>query len=135
MAVSPPPTTATIFPLKKGASQGAQEEIPRPISSFSPGTPSHTFWAPVAITTAFVKYFSSPTKISNGVFEKSTFVTDLLIISAPRFSACFRILAIKSGPSIPSGKPGKLSTFVVNISCPPQDSPAKIKVEAAPRVV
>ena len=38
---------------------------------------------------------------------------------APKRSACFRIRSIKSGPLMPSGNPGKFSTSVVVINCPP----------------
>ncbi len=40
MAVSPPPTTAMSWSRKKKPSQVAHQEVPRPDSSFSPGTPS-----------------------------------------------------------------------------------------------
>src|SRR3972149_6146409 len=130
-----PPTTATFFPLKKGASQGAQVDTPRPISSFSPGTPNHLSEAPVAIITVREEYFVPPAISSRGFLLKSTDSTFFWINSAPNLSACSLINLIKSGPSTPSGKPGKLSTVVVSISCPPQISPPRIIVEAAPRVV
>lgn len=41
------------------------------------------------------------------------------IISAPNFSAWARMLTMRSGPSIPSGKPGKFSTSVVVVREPP----------------
>ncbi len=40
-------------------------------------------------------------------------------ISAPNLSAWARMFAIRSGPSMPSGKPGKFSTPVVVVSAPP----------------
>ena len=40
-------------------------------------------------------------------------------VVAPNRSAWARILAISSGPTIPSGNPGKFSTSVVIVSCPP----------------
>lgn len=36
-------------------------------------------------------------------------------------AACFRMFIIKSGPRMPSGNPGKFSTSVVAMSCPPTD--------------
>ena len=45
-------------------------------------------------------------------------------ISAPKRSACARISAIRSGPMMPSRKPGKFSTVVVIISWPPACSPS-----------
>lgn len=41
------------------------------------------------------------------------------IISAPNFPACVRMLSMRSGPSIRSGKPGKFSTSVVVVREPP----------------
>ena len=55
----------------------------------------------------------------NGRAERSTLVTFSVRISAPKRSACSRMLAMSSGPMIPSGKPGKFSTSVVSMSCPP----------------
>jgi hypothetical protein len=43
---------------------------------------------------------------------------------APARSACSRIRAISSGPSTPSGKPGKFSTMPVSMSWPPGAVPA-----------
>src|SRR5690348_5734999 len=53
IALSPPPTTATFLSLKNGATQGAQDETPRPINSLTPGTSSHLVSAPVAIIIDF----------------------------------------------------------------------------------
>ena len=55
---------------------------------------------------------------------RSTSVMSSVISSAPNFNACLRMLSIKSGPMIPSGNPGKFSTSVVVISCPPRTPPA-----------
>ena len=44
--------------------------------------------------------------------------------SAPKRSACLRMLSISSGPMMPSGKPGKFSTSVVVISAPPDCTPS-----------
>jgi hypothetical protein len=46
-------------------------------------------------------------------------VTLALTNSAPNLPACSRIRPISSGPMTPSGNPGKFSTSVVSISCPP----------------
>ena len=43
--------------------------------------------------------------------------------SAPKFSACFFMFSTRSGPLMPSGKPGKFSTRVVSESCPPASWP------------
>jgi hypothetical protein len=45
---------------------------------------------------------------------------------APNFSACACIFIISSGPMMPSGKPGKFSTSVVVVSCPPGCVPESI---------
>src|SRR5690606_39533133 len=58
MAVSPPPTTMTCRSLKKNPSHVAQADTPRPISSFSPGTPSHLAEAPVAMMRVWAWYVS-----------------------------------------------------------------------------
>src|SRR3954469_6049387 len=47
--------------------------------------------------------------------------------SAPKCSACARISPISSGPMIPALKPGKFSTSVVSISCPPASRPSMIR--------
>src|SRR5438128_1407392 len=46
------------------------------------------------------------------------------MISVPKRSACARISAIRSGPMMPSRNPGKFSTAVVSISCPPASWPS-----------
>ena len=45
--------------------------------------------------------------------------------SAPNRCACLRIRSIRSGPMIPSGKPGKLSTAVVRSTGPPAPFPRR----------
>ena len=42
-----------------------------------------------------------------------------VISSAPNFSAWARIWSMRSGPMMPSEKPGKFSTSVVFMSAPP----------------
>jgi len=49
----PPPTTATFFPAKRGASQVEQYATPFPVSSFSPGTLSFLELLPVVTMRAF----------------------------------------------------------------------------------
>ena len=60
----------------------------------------------------------------NGRFERSTRVTSPVSNRVPNRSACFFIRSISSGPRIASGKPGKFSTSVVMVSCPPGCSPS-----------
>src|SRR5215831_1192600 len=43
---------------------------------------------------------------------------------APKCAAWSRMAAISSGPMMPLGKPGKFSTAVVSINCPPASSPS-----------
>ena len=50
---------------------------------------------------------------------KSISTMSSVINSASKRKACFRIASIKSGPMMPSAKPGKFSTSVVFISAPP----------------
>ena len=122
--------------LKNGASQGAQEDTPRPINFCSLGNPSHVVWAPVAIITDLALYSLFPTHAENSpTFLKATFSTSSSTIFAPNLSACLRILSMSFGPMIPSGNPGKFSTSVVNINCPPQEVPPITTVERAARVV
>lgn len=50
---------------------------------------------------------------------RSTETMSSSIISAPNFSAWARMFSMRTGPSTPSGKPGKFSTSVVVVSEPP----------------
>ncbi len=50
---------------------------------------------------------------------RSTATMSSSIISAPNFSAWTRMFSIRTGPSTPSGKPGKFSTSVVVVREPP----------------
>ena len=52
IAESPPPITATFWPLKKAPSQTPQVETPRPASSISPGMPRRFGSAPIERMTA-----------------------------------------------------------------------------------
>ncbi len=55
-AANPPPITNTSLPVKNSPSQVAQYATPRPRNSSSPVNPILRGWAPVAITTASVRY-------------------------------------------------------------------------------
>src|SRR4030043_818696 len=83
IAESPPPTTITFLSLKKGASQGAQEETPLPLNLSSPGTPNHLISAPVAIMILLARNFEEFAIISKGFLLKSTFLTSASINSTP----------------------------------------------------
>src|SRR3989339_1503892 len=56
--------------------------------------------------------------------EKSTSTTVSLITRVPNRSACFLKRLIKSVPKIPEGNPGKFSTSVVMVNCPPACCPS-----------
>ncbi len=98
IAVSPPPTMATSFFLKKGASHVAQLLIPLPMNCFSEGIPSHFADAPVAIITLLARYSCDGVLTLKGLCEKSTLSTFSPTNLAPNFSACFRIRSIISEP-------------------------------------
>ena len=119
MAESPPPTTAMCWSLKKKPSQVAQVDTPRPVSSASPGMPRWRGAAPVARMTARAWKTSPSTTTFLMSPEKSTESTSSWRRSAPNFSAWARMFAMRSGPMMPSSKPGKFSTSVVFISSPP----------------
>src|SRR5437773_6106122 len=72
IAVSPPPTVTTSFPLKKNPSQVAQLETPRPLNFVSDGSPSHFAFAPVAIIAVLHSYDFPPAATLKGLVEKST---------------------------------------------------------------
>ncbi len=130
IAVSPPPTTATFFSLKKNPSQVAQPLTPLPMSCCSFSRPSHFALAPVAITTAFASTgSSSPSAQSlNGLSEKSTRSTLSGRISAPKRAAWASRSSIIWGPSTPSSYPGKFWTSEVSMSCPPDSKPRNTRV-------
>ena len=106
IAESPPPTTATVFSLKKKPSQVAQAETPYPCNSSSPSTPSHLADAPEAIITDLNKYspleLVSLKPLSN--FSMESIVS--VLICVPNLSACPLKTCINSGPIMPSTKPG-----------------------------
>jgi len=106
--------------LKKNPSQVAQAETPNPMSSFSAGSPNSFAEAPVATISTLAKN-SSPSAVTtwNGRRRKSTFSAWEKSSLAPNRWAWVRMRSMSSGPWIPSGKPGKFSTSVVMVSCPP----------------
>ena len=106
IAESPPPTTTSSRSRKKKPSQVAQVETPRPRYWRSPGSPSILALAPVEMMSALPVYSSSSTQARNGGPARSTLVASARMNSAPKRSACSRILPISSGPRIPVGKPG-----------------------------
>jgi hypothetical protein len=55
----------------------------------------------------------------NGRALKSTEVMSSETTRTPKRCACSRIRSMSSGPVICSGKPGKFSMSVVDMSCPP----------------
>ena len=118
-AESPPPITAMSCSRKKNPSQVAHQETPCPESSFSPGTESSLYLDPVAMITALARYVSVSVFTTLGETVRSTSITSSASSSAPNRSACLRRWSIRSGPMIPSGKPGKFSTSVVCMSAPP----------------
>ena len=71
----------------------------------------------------------------NGRAEKSTSVTKPLRMSAPNFRACVRISSMSCGPVMPFGCPGKFSTSVVIVSCPPGCIPSMTRGEMLARDV
>src|SRR3984957_411112 len=130
-AESPPPTTAMSCSRKKKPSQVAHHETPCPDSSFSPGTESSLYLAPVAMITALARYVSDSVFTPLGETVRSTSITSSARSSAPNRSACLRRWSIRSGPMTPSGKPGKFSTSVVCMSAPPAvTDPSKTRGES-----
>lgn len=120
IAVSPPPTTAMSWSLKKNPSQVAHQETPRPESLSSFGSPSLRCWEPVVTITALARWTVPAVSVTVLMSPlRSTATTSSGTSSAPKRSACARMLSMRSGPTIPSRKPGKFSTSVVFISAPP----------------
>ena len=74
--------------------------------------------------TLLARCSTSSTQTPKGRSEKSTRDTSAASKVAPKRSAWPRMCCISSGPVIPSGKPGKFSTSVVSISCPPAPKPS-----------
>ena len=76
-----------------------------------------------------------PTRTTKGEVEKSTLSTSAVRNSVPKRSDCSRNFAMRSGPMIPSGKPGKFSTSVVSMSWPPACRPSIMSGERFARAV
>ncbi len=125
-AVSPPPATTISRPLKKNPSQVAQADTPAPMRAFSEESPRNLAEAPVATITVQER-ISRPSSV---VIEKppsgdfSIFSTMAVSMRAPKRVTWARIFSMSSGPVIPSGNPGKFSTSVVMVSCPPAWGPS-----------
>ena len=128
MATSHHPITTNGLFLNIGNahSQIAQAEIPFCRYSFSPVIPRRFAVAPVAMMTVFASKTSFPLKSFNGCPLKSTLSIVLVSILAPQLIACSLIFIISSIPSIHFGRPGKFSTLLVVVSCPPAATPPAI---------
>ena len=94
----------------------AQELTPWPISFCSDSRPSQRADAPEAITNVRDSIHWPSTDTRKGRAERSVSITAPSTYSAPKFSACFFMFSTRSGPLMPSGKPGKFSTIVVSES-------------------
>ena len=75
-------------------------------NSSSSGRPSHFARAPVATTTVSAVISLSGRVSRNGRSVRTAFFSSPVANSAPKRSACLRILSMSSGPMMPSGKPG-----------------------------
>ena len=106
-AVSPAPTIATSFPLKKNPSHTAHAETPWPLRRCSDSKPNHFAEAPVAMMITSDSIVCSSSMVATyGLLEKSMLVTMPHLISAPiRFAWASKSIII-CGPMIPSGYPG-----------------------------
>ena len=105
-AESPPPTTAISWPRKKKPSQVAHVDKPCPSRRDSASRPSISDCAPVDTMTESASCRSAPTQTWNGREVKSMAVTLAVRYSAPKRCAWSRKRIMRSGPMIPSGKPG-----------------------------
>ena len=125
IAESPPPTTAMSCPRKKKPSQVAQVETPWPSRRLLARQAEHqrlgaggrrSRLGPVG---RLGRVGIADPDAERAVREVDPGDLGRCMSSAPKRSACSRILVISSGPMMPSGKPGKFSTSVVSISWPP----------------
>ncbi len=105
-AESPPPTTAISWSRKKKPSQVAHVDRPWPMRRLSASSPSISDWAPVDTMIESAWNCWSRTHTVNGRSLKSTAVTLAVRNSAPNRAAWSRMRTIRSGPMMPSGKPG-----------------------------
>ena len=101
----------------------AQAEMPADQNCCSEGMPRRLAVAPVAMITLCARTVVSVPRMVKGREEKSTDSTSSVLRVDPQRFACARMRSIRSGPVMPSGKPGKFSTSVVVISCPPRTPP------------
>ena len=106
MAESPPPTTAISLSRKKKPSHVAHADTPRPRSRCSLSMLSHRAEAPVARITDWPSNAAPRAQTRNGRPDRSTLSTSRSKKRVPKRSAWARNFAIRSGPSMPSGKPG-----------------------------
>ncbi len=67
---------------------------------------SHIASAPVAMITDSPRYSVPRAQTRNGRLEKSTLSMSTSMSVEPKRAACSRKRFIRSGPSMPSGKPG-----------------------------
>jgi hypothetical protein len=124
IAESPPPTTAMSWSRKKKPSHVAHADTPRPSNVCSPGTFRYRAAAPMASTTERAPYRLPLTVTYLTGPSNSTDSTSSDLSSAPNLTAWLRICSIRSGPMMPSEKPGKFSTSVVVIRAPPNWLPS-----------
>ncbi len=136
MAVSPPPTTASglLRNMGRAPSHTAQALTPFCQNFSLPVGLSFFARAPVAMITLWAA-ISWPSEVQrrNGRCLRSTRVTSSWSMRAPNRAAWPRIRSISSPPPTPSGKPGKFSTSVVVMSCPPGISPRSLATEPSMR--
>mmetsp|Transcript_18638 Transcript_18638/g.46765 ORF Transcript_18638/g.46765 Transcript_18638/m.46765 type:complete len:209 (+) Transcript_18638:283-909(+) len=127
IAESPPPTTAMGRWRKIGAAPSQTAHADTPFCQYSsfPGMGSTFAVAPVATITVLARIgASAPSgKTSSGNLSKSTRSIVSVRILVPNRALCARNFAVISSPVTPSGNPGKFSTSVVVVSCPPAATP------------
>ncbi len=81
--------------------------------------------APVAMMTDLARIVRSLRTSLRGIDEKSTAVTSACSKRVPKRVACSRMFCVSWKPSTPWGKPGKFSTSLVVVSCPPGRGPSR----------
>ena len=117
-AESPPPTTASSTSRNWGVapSQMAQALMPAFQKRPSLGSPSRLALAPVARITALARMVWPSAVMRKGRWERSRLSASASTRRVPQRTAWALRRSIRSGPRMPSGKPGKFSTWVVVIS-------------------
>lgn len=132
-AESPPPMTANGLFLKMGTAPSHTAQALMPLCQYvcSPLRPRRLALAPVArmIVSALSGSASSwySRQYLKGRRERSILDTVSVMMRVPNRNDCARNLSISSGPNTPLGKPGKFSTSVVVVSCPPAAKPFAMK--------